>query len=139
MPLEITCKNNHGIGVLTLVGRLTFGHDVLVFRMMFDGLVDEGCVRLALNLSRLTELDSAGLNTLLYASRALHKAGGELTLFGLRKSLLDPRIEEKLDAVRVLENEQDAIDSFAPREGVRHYDVLELVRSMKRERDHSQA
>ena len=40
MPLEITCKDNQGITVLTLVGRLTFGHDVLVFRMVFDGLLD---------------------------------------------------------------------------------------------------
>ncbi len=139
MPLEITCKENYGIAVLTLVGRLAFGHDVLVFRMVFDGLVDDGQVRMGLNLSRLSELDITGVNTLLYASDELQKAGGDLALFGLRASLLDPRIEAKLDALRVFTTEQEAIGSFAPPDGVRHYDVLDLVRAMRREREQSQA
>jgi anti-anti-sigma regulatory factor len=138
MSLEITCKDTQGIAVLNLVGRLTFGNDVLVFRMVFDGLMDEGHVRMALNLNRLSELDITGMNTLLYASSELQKAQGDLALFGLRASLLDPRVEEKLDALRIFATEQDAIDSFAPPDGIRPYDVLELVRSMKREREHSQ-
>ncbi len=139
MPLEITCKENQGITVLTLIGRLTFGHDVLVFRMVFDGLVDEGQVQMAVNLTRLSELDITGVNTLLYASDDLLKAGGDLALFGLRASLLDPRIEAKLDGLRVFTTEQEAIGSFAPSEAVRHYDVLDLVRAMRREREQSQA
>lgn len=139
MSLEITCKDNQGTCVLTLVGRLTFGHEVLVFRLVFDGLVDEGQVQMALNLERLTELDITGVNTLLYASGELQKAGGDLAIFGLRVSLLDPRVEEKLSALRVFATEKDAIDRFAPSEGVRRYDVLELVRSLKREREHSRA
>jgi hypothetical protein len=82
MPLEITRKDNQGIGVLTMVGRLTFGNDVLVFRMVFDGLLDEGQMRMALNLNRLSELDVTGVNTLLYACRELQKAEGDLAIFG---------------------------------------------------------
>jgi len=138
MPLEITCKDNQEISVLTLTGRLTFGNDVLVFRMVFDGLMDEGRVRMALNFNRLSALDITGVKTLLYASSELRKAGGDLVIFGLRASLLEPRVEERLDALRVFATEQDAIDSFATRDRVRHYDVLELVRSMKQEREQSQ-
>lgn len=138
MPLEITLKDNQGIGILTLLGRLTFGNDVLVFRMVFDGLLDEGRTRIAVNLTRLSELDIAGVNTLLYASRELQKGGGDLAIFGLRTSLLDPRVEAKLEALRVFTTEREAVDSFAPRGVVRHYDVLELVRAIKRGREHSQ-
>ncbi len=91
MPLEITCKDNHGISVLSLVGRLTFGNDVLVFRMVFDGLMDERHLRMAFNLSRLSEIDITGANTLLYASGELQKAEGDLAIFGSRASLLEPR------------------------------------------------
>lgn len=124
--------------MLTLVGRLTFGNGVSVFRMVFDGLLDEGQVRMALNLNRLSELDVTGVNTLLEAAGELQKSGGDLALCCLRTSLLDPRVEEKLDSLRAFATEQDAIESFAPREEVRRYDVLELVRAMKREREHSQ-
>jgi len=136
MPLEIKRKENRGIDVLTLVGSLTFGHDVLVFRMVFDGLLDEGRVRVALNLTRLSEIDTTGVNTLLYASRELQKAGGGLAIFGLRASLLEPRVGAKLNAPEIFAAEQEAMASFVPREGVRHFDVLELVRAMKREREH---
>jgi len=136
MSLEITCKETRGVVTLTLVGPLTFGNGILVFRMVFDGLVDEGKVHLALNLTKLSELDAAGAETLLYAIRQLQKAGGDLAAFGLRRSLIEPRVEAKLEpAVKAFATEQEAVDSFFPK----HYDVLELVRSMKQGRDYSPA
>ena len=139
MPLEITSKNHRGVDVLTLAGRLTFGTDVLVFRLVFDGLVDAGHALMAFNLNRLSELDITGVKTLLYASGELRKAGGDLAIFGLRDSLLNPRIEEKLGALRVFSTEREAIDSLVDRGSIRHYDVLEFVRSMKPVREHSPA
>jgi anti-anti-sigma regulatory factor len=139
MSLEITSKNNRGVHVLALSGRLTFGTDILVFRLVFDGLVDAGQAHMAFNLNRLYELDVTGVKTLLYASGELQKAGGDLAIFGLRESLLDPRIEETLGSLRVFSTEQEAVESFVGRDKVRHYDVLQFVRSMKSAREHSQA
>jgi anti-anti-sigma factor len=129
MSLEITYKENRGVGILTLAGPLTFGNSILVFRMVFDGLLDEGKVHLALNLTKLSELDAAGAGTLLYARRESQKAGGDLAVFGLRRSLIEPRVEAKLEPfTKVFVTEEEAVDSFFPK----HYDVLDLVRSMKR-------
>lgn len=139
MPLEITCKNNQGVIVLTIIGSLKSGADVGVFRMVFDGFFEEGQFRLALNLNGLSDLDAAGVATLHYDSRELNKAGGGLALFGLRKTSLEPQIEGKLDGLKTFETEEDAIGSFLPEPGVKAYDVLELVRAMKRERGHSHA
>ena len=108
--------------------------------MVFDGLLDEGKIHLALNLTRLSELDTTGADTLLYASRELKKAGGNLVVFGLRPSLIEPCKGTRLEAsVRFFESEQTAINSFFASDGVKRYDVLELVKSLQRERDHSRA
>lgn len=138
MSLRITCKNKQGIAFVTLAGRLRSGQDVLVFRLLFDGLVEQGHVHMAFNLSNLTELDASGVGALCYASRRLRKAGGRLAVFGLAQSPLPPGTDDKLHSLTVFETEHDAIDSFGASKQVRDYDVLELVRAMKREREQSQ-
>jgi hypothetical protein len=136
IPLEITYKEGQGVGVLTLVGRLVLPSDFLVFCVVFDDLIDKGQVHIALNLSRLSELNATGVDRILYAARELQKAGGDLAIYGLETSLLDPRAEARLGTLRIFETEQEALDSFSSRDTVRHYDVLELVRAMKRDREH---
>jgi hypothetical protein len=100
MPLEITCKDNHGISVLSLVGRLTFGNDVLVFRMVFDGLMDERHVRMAFNLSRLSEIDITGVNTLLYASGEGRRRLGHIRIEGVFARAASGGKTRRLESIR---------------------------------------
>jgi anti-anti-sigma factor len=49
-----------------------------------EGLIGAGTRRLAIDMSRLDYLSSAGLRALLVAARRLQEGGGILTLIGLR-------------------------------------------------------
>ena len=83
MPLEITGREQEGIEILNLNGRLTFGQEDLDFRSELDRLIKAGQVRVALNLGDLRTLDTTGLGTLLLALAKLRKAGGSLAIFNI--------------------------------------------------------
>jgi anti-anti-sigma regulatory factor len=76
MSLEIIGREQEGIEILNLNGRLTFGQEDLDFRSELDRLVKSVQLRVALNLADLRQLDTTGLGTLLFALAKLRKAGG---------------------------------------------------------------
>ncbi|HHQ47579.1 MAG TPA: anti-sigma factor antagonist [Acidobacteria bacterium] len=52
-----------------------------------ERLMGDGAVRIALDLSRLDYVDSAGLGALVSILKALRARGGDLRLFGLKDSV----------------------------------------------------
>jgi anti-sigma B factor antagonist len=128
--LEIIHGENEGIEILDLNGQLTFGQEDLDFRNELDRLVKAGNIRVVLNLSDLRKLDTTGLGTLFFAVAKLRKAGGNLAIFNMKPSHMEPLVEANLEAVfEVFQNEQDAINSFFPDRDFKRYDVLEFVES----------
>ena len=88
--------------------------------------------RLVLNLARVTDIDTTGLGTLLFAMAKLRKAGGALALVNLNPSHIELLVLAKLETVfEVFGDEQNAINSFFPGREIRRYDILEFVRSMR--------
>ncbi len=135
MSLKITQEVREGIEILTLDGELTFGQEDLDFRKELDGLVQAGKINAVLNLSRLSKLDTTGLGTLLFATEELRKAGGKLAVFNLKQSHIEMLVEARLEtAMEVFRTEQDALASFFPDEEIKHYDILDLVESMKKQK-----
>ena len=130
MPLEIIHRQRDGIEILDLNGHLTFGQEDEDFRNELDRLVKAGKVRVALNLRDLRKLDTTGLGTLLFALAELRNAGGNLVIFNVKPSGIEPLVEVHLEvAFEVFQDEQDAINSFLPERKVTRYDVLEFVKS----------
>jgi anti-sigma B factor antagonist len=135
MSLKITQEVREGIEILTLDGELTFGQEDLDFRKELDRLVHAGKINAVLNLSRLSKLDTTGLGTLLFATEELRKAGGKLAVFNLKQSHIEMLVEARLEtAMEVFRTEQDALASFFPDEEIKHYDILDLVESMKKQK-----
>jgi anti-anti-sigma factor len=73
MPLEIACRQQEGIKILTLKGRLVLGEEDLLLRKEID---EAACRKtcLVLDISAVTTIDSTGLGTLVYADQVLKKA-----------------------------------------------------------------
>jgi anti-sigma B factor antagonist len=131
MSLEIT-REQEGIGVLSLNGRLTFGREGLDFRSDLDRLVKAGQLRVALNFADLRQLDTIGPGTLLFALAKLGKAGGSLAIFNIKPAHIELLTATKLESVfEVFHDEQDAIDSFFPDRQIKRCDILQFVESMK--------
>ena len=132
MSLEVVRREQEGIEIVDLKGRLTFGQEDLHFRNELDRLVREGKSRVVLSLSDVREMDTTGLGTLLFALAKLRKVGGGLALVNLKPSHIAVLLAARLAAVfEVFRSDQDAINSFFPDREVQRYDILEYVRSMQ--------
>jgi anti-sigma B factor antagonist len=132
MSLEIVQREQEGVEIVDLKGRLTFGPEDLHFRNELDGLVRAGKNRVVLNLDDMSEIDTTGLGTLLFALAKLRKAGGDLALVNLKPSHIKVLVEARLATVfDVFKQDQDAINSFFPGREVQRYDILGFVRAMQ--------
>lgn len=130
MSLEIVHREQEGIVIVDLKGRLTFGPEDLHFRSELDGLVRAKKTRVVLNLDQVNEIDTTGLGTLLFALAKLQKSGGGLALVNLKSAHIEVLVAARLAEVfEVFKTDQDAINSFFPDREVQRYDILEFVRS----------
>jgi anti-sigma B factor antagonist len=132
MSLEILQREQEGIVIVDLKGQLKLGEADLDFRNELDKLVRSGKSHVVLNLNDVSEIDTTGLGTLLFALAKLRKAGGGLALVNLKPSHIEVLLEAQLATVfEVFKTDQDAINSFFPGREFQRYDILEFVRSQQ--------
>lgn len=132
MALKITRKEQDGILVLQLKGRLTFGQGDLLLNEEIQHALLWRTTRMVIDLAGVEKMDSSGLGTLLYARTELRKAGGELALSNLKRTQMQALLVARLETVfNVYGADLDAINSFFPDRKVPHYDILAVVASMR--------
>jgi anti-sigma B factor antagonist len=132
MPLEIAQREQEGIVIIDLKGHLTLGEGDFDFRSELDKLVGSGKSHVVLNLNDVSEIDTTGLGTLLFALARLRKAGGSLALVNLKPSHIKVLLEARIANVfEVFKTDQDAINSFFPGRDFQRYDILEFVQSQQ--------
>src|SRR5271166_1544193 len=132
MSLEIVQREQEGIAIIDLKGHLTLGEGDLDFRSELNKLVRSGKSHVVLNLNDVSEIDTTGLGTLLFALAKLRKAGGGLALVNLKPSHIKVLLEARIANVfEVFKTDQDAINSFFPGREFQRYDILEFVRSQQ--------
>src|SRR5580698_9450176 len=88
MALKVTRREEDGISILDLKGRLTFGPEDMLLNDEIRHALAARTFRLVIDLSGVDKIDSAGLGTLLYARAELRRAGGGLALANLRPAHL---------------------------------------------------
>src|SRR5271166_2026233 len=136
MALKITRREQEGISILQMKGHLKFGQEDNVLNDEIRHALAARRVRLVIDLGGVDKIDSAGLGTLLYARAELRRAGGGLALANLHPSHIQVFLVAKLETVfEVYGTELDAINSFFPDRKVPHYDLLQLVTSIRQARN----
>lgn len=137
MALQITRRQQEGISILQLKGRLTFGQEDMLLNDEIRHALAARRVHLVIDLGGVDKIDSAGLGTLLYARAELRRAGGGLALANLHPAHMEVLLVARLETVfDVFGNELDAINSFFPERQVPHYDLLSVVTSLRQARAH---
>lgn len=137
MALRIVRREREGISILQLTGCLNFGQEDSLLNDEIRHALGARRVRLVIDLSGVDKIDSAGLGTLLYARAELRRAGGGLALANLHPAHMEALLIAKLETVfDIFATEQDAVNSFFPERKVPHYDLLELVTSIRQARAH---
>jgi anti-sigma B factor antagonist len=97
VPLEITQREENGIYLLALSGRLVLGEESNGVRAIVDKLLASGATKIIINLEHVTFVDSAGLGSLIEAHRKTKAQGGRLLL-----SNLGPKFKQALEMARLL-------------------------------------
>lgn len=130
--VEIRTRENEGITVLDLDGRLVVSESLNVLRETVNQLLREQRSQVAANLAGVDYIDSTGLGTLVICYTSLQRAGGSLKLFSLNRRNLELMLLTKLSTVFELFNdEQSAINSFFPEREIQHFDILSFVQDQK--------
>jgi anti-sigma B factor antagonist len=78
-PLMISIAVGPGSAAVTVTGTLD-ALEAPNFRQKLDTLLDEECLRLLVDLSKVSFIDSAGLAVLVRARRLIGARGGEVVL-----------------------------------------------------------
>jgi anti-sigma B factor antagonist len=73
--------------VVKFSGPVTLGTSLHVADVKIQKAIDDGYLKLVLNLSGVPYVDSAGLGTLIHASGAARERGGEVRLCGLNERI----------------------------------------------------
>lgn len=111
--MDVTRRVVGEVVVLTLKGRLVLEDVEAQLRGTIDQLIQQGRVRLVLNLREVTYLDSAGLGFLVGKYVSLHRQGGDIKLVAPT-----PRVAHVLEITRLVrvfrsfDNDDDAVREF---------------------------
>jgi anti-anti-sigma factor len=132
MALEVTHRSLEGIEILYLSGHLTFGEGDLALRQEIAAAIDSGSIRLVINLDHVTDLDSTGLGTLLFAQAELKNTGGGLALSNLRPAHLALLVVAKLETFfEIFDRDREAINSFFPDRKTHRFNLEEFLAGMR--------
>ncbi len=80
MTLSLNTRTVRGVQIIDMAGRLCAGESALLFREAVGLLVGEKGVKLVLNLSKVSYIDSAGLEEIILIYQTLRDSAGTVTL-----------------------------------------------------------
>jgi anti-sigma B factor antagonist len=133
MDLQIEQREREGIVILDLEGRLVLGgEDIsLLQRLLF--LLERTRHRVIVNLKKISDIDTSGLDTLIFSAMRFQECGGRLILLRLGQSDANfPDLVNVNTVPETYQEETDAVASFVAGPAAPQYDILEFVHKQNR-------
>ncbi len=113
MSLKFTTRQEDGVTILDLSGRITLGEGSLTVRDAVHEVLGKGSKKILLNLKDVNYIDSSGLGELVSAYTTVKHQDGELKLLHLTNKVHDLLQITKLYTVfDIADNEAHAVSSF---------------------------
>ena len=113
MSLKIEKRDNSGVTVVELSGRLTLGDASANLRSTLKELMDDGKKNIVLHLGEVGYIDSSGLGELVSGFTTVKNQGGQLKLAHLTQKVNDLLTITKLYTVfEIHDDESSAVQSF---------------------------
>lgn len=98
MPLSATIERlPEGIAVVTLTGPVTLGSSLQLTDSQIRAAIADGATKLAIDLTGVNYMDSAGLGMLVYAYGAINEKNGSFRLCGVTARVLSLLQLTKMD------------------------------------------
>jgi len=112
--MQITERSVGDVMVLDIDGKITLGEGDEQLKDKVNSLVNQGHLKMILNLAEVPYLDSAGLGEVVRAYTTVSRKGGSLKLLNLTKRITDLlSITKLLTVFETFESEDDAVRSFS--------------------------
>jgi anti-sigma B factor antagonist len=138
LHVQIEQRENEGIVILDVKGRLVLGPEDAALRQRLQELRKGGPANVALNLKEMSDMDTTSLGTLVFSATKFREAGGRLVLFNLSPKHSELSNMVKLNsAFEIYPDEVAAVNSFFPDRAVQHYDILQFVEELEQKRQPS--
>jgi anti-anti-sigma factor len=113
-PIEINVREDGGVHVFDVHGRLTIGDSSEQLTMALQSVLQGGARKVVVMLDGVPQIDSSGISSLVRMSIALGREGGVLRLVckpgRVRDALTVTRLVE---AIPTYDSEADALKAFA--------------------------
>ena len=136
MSLEIEQRENEGIAILDLKGRITVGAGAGALREKVGALNAAGVRNLVLELKGVDYIDSTGLGALVMCVTTMRKNGGNMKLVNLNRRNIELLVMTKLATVfEIFADEQDAVNSCYPDRELKTFDILDFVKKIQHQEE----
>jgi len=113
-PMEISVREDNGIHVLEVRGRLTIGEPAEQLNEALQSMVQRGGRKVVINLNGVPQIDSSGISSLVRISIQLAREGGAVHLVcgpgRVRDALTVTRL---IEAIPTYESDSAAIARFS--------------------------
>ena len=114
MQLTISQRENQGVTILELNGRLVLGDECESFRKLIRELLAAKTIHILVSLADIMRIDSTGIGALVESVILTAKDGGRLKLFNLPRLIRNILSTHRLlQAFDIYETENEAVASFA--------------------------
>ncbi len=114
MALKMTVRDEGGVTVLALDGRMVLGEATTAFREKVRSLLAEGKVKIVLNLENVTEIDSSGLGAFVASHRSAASEGASMRLCHLGAKFKEVlQITKLLTVFDVSDTEEEAVRAIS--------------------------
>lgn len=111
--MAIHIRKTGNVTILDVEGPLKMGDSEQSFRGELQGLVESGVTHVAVNLTKVPEMDSSGIGALVRSYTSVKKAGGKCLFYGATKRVLMILKMVRLDTVlELVEDEATALARF---------------------------
>jgi|SRR5689334_14778095 anti-sigma B factor antagonist len=112
MTLKLDTNVVDGVSVVTCTGRIVFGEEAAALRDTLKRLLTSN-LKVVLNLTGVTYIDSGGLGSLVGVYSSARGAGADIKLCGLGQRLRDVlQITKLVTVFEVYDTEREAIAAF---------------------------
>ncbi len=104
-----------GVTILSVSGRVTSRENAVLLKDTINGAVQRGHLHVALDLQRVSYIDSCGLGAIVGGHTIMSLQGGRLLLLNVAECLRDLFRVMKLETVlEIFDSEQEAVRSVSP-------------------------
>lgn len=114
MALKMAVRDEGGVTVLALDGRMVLGEETTAFREEVRSLLAQGKKKIVLNVENVTEIDSSGLGAFVASHRSAASQGASMRLCHLGAKFKETlQITKLLTVFDVSDTEKEAVHALS--------------------------